>query len=61
MNMTAEMLQTDILGMPNVPQIIAPFVTQRKDGFEVSLNWMDKIGEVGYRCLPIRVMRLRVL
>ena len=49
MNMTAEMLQTDILGMPNVPQINAPFVTKRKGGFEVSLNWMDKIGEVGYR------------
>ena len=49
MNMTAEMLRTDILGMPNIPQINAPFVTKRKGGFEVSLNWNDKIGKVGYR------------
>ena len=49
MNMTADMLQTDILGMPNIPQINAPFVTKRKGGFEVSLNWNDKIGKVGYR------------
>ena len=49
MNMTADMLRTDILGMPNVPQINAPFVTARKGGFEFSLNWQDKIGEVGYR------------
>ena len=49
MNMTTDMLRTDILGMPNVPKINAPYVTSRKGGFEVSLNWMDKIGEVGYR------------
>ena len=49
MNMTAEMLRTDILGMPSIPQINAPFVTKRKGGFEVSLNWNDKIGKVGYR------------
>ena len=49
MNMTADMLRTDILGMPNVPQINAPFVTKRKGGFEFSLNWQDKIGKVGYR------------
>ena len=49
MNMTTDMLRTDILGMPNVPQINAPFVTKRKGGFEVSLNWNDKIGKVGYR------------
>ena len=49
MNMTTDMLRTDILGMPNVPQINAPFVTARKGGFEVSLNWNDKIGQVGYR------------
>ena len=49
MNMTADMLRTDILGMPNVPQINAPFETRRKGGFEFSLNWQDKIGEVGYR------------
>ena len=49
MNMTSDMLRTDILGMPNIPQINAPFVTKRKGGFEVSLNWNDKIGQVGYR------------
>ena len=49
MNMTSDMLRTDILGMPNIPQINAPYVTERKGGFEVSLNWQDKIGEVGYR------------
>lgn len=49
MNMTSDMLRTDILGMPNVPQINAPFVTARKGGFEFSLNWQDKIGKVGYR------------
>ncbi len=49
MNMTDEMIRTDILGMPNVPQINAPFSTSRKGGVEVSLNWNDKIGKVGYR------------
>ena len=49
MNMTADMLRSDILGMPNIPQINAPYVTKRKGGFEVSLNWNDKIGQVGYR------------
>ena len=49
MSMTSDMLRTDILGMPNVPQINAPYVTKRKGGFEFSLNWNDKIGEVGYR------------
>ena len=49
MDMTTDMLRTDILGMPNTPKINAPFVTKRKGGFEVSLNWQDKIGEVGYR------------
>ena len=49
MNMTTDMLRTDILGMPNIPQINAPFVTARKGGFEISLNWQDKIGKVGYR------------
>ena len=49
MNMTSDMLRTDILGMPNVPKINAPYVTARKGGFEVSLNWNDKIGEVAYR------------
>ena len=49
MNMTADMLRTDILGMPNIPKINAPYVTKRKGGYEVSLNWNDKIGQVGYR------------
>lgn len=49
MNMTDDMIRTDILGMPNIPRINAPFVTNRKGGFEVSANWNDRIGEVGYR------------
>lgn len=49
MNMTDEMIRTDILGMPNIPQINAPYSTSRKGGFEVSLNWQDKIDQVGYR------------
>ena len=49
MNVTSEMLNTDILGMPNVPQINAPFSTSKKGGFEISVNWQDKIGEVGYK------------
>ena len=49
MNMTTDMLRTDILGMPNIPKINAPYVTTRKGGYEISLNWMDKIGQVGYR------------
>ena len=49
MPMTSDMLRSDILGMPNIPTINAPYVTARKGGFEVSLNWQDKIGEVGYR------------
>ena len=49
MNMTDEMLRTDILGMPNIPKINAPFVTNKKGGIEVSLNWQDKIGDFGYK------------
>ncbi|MDO4181551.1 MAG: SusC/RagA family TonB-linked outer membrane protein, partial [Bacteroidales bacterium] len=49
MEMTTEMLRTDILGMPNTPKINAPFTTSRKGGYEISLNWNDKIGKVGYR------------
>lgn len=49
MNMTTDMIRTDILGMPNIPQINAPYVTNKKGGFELSLNWQDKIGEVGYK------------
>lgn len=49
MNVTSEMLNTDILGMPNVPQINAPFATNKKGGFEISVNWQDKIGDFGYR------------
>ena len=49
MNVTSEMLNTDILGMPNVPQINAPFATSKKGGFEISINWQDKIGEFGYK------------
>ncbi len=48
-NMTADMIRADILGMPNIPKINSPYVTSKKGGFEVSLNWRDKIGQVGYR------------
>lgn len=49
MDMTADMIRTDILGMPNIPKINAPYVTSKKGGFEISLNWQDKIGQVSYR------------
>ncbi|WP_455672653.1 SusC/RagA family TonB-linked outer membrane protein, partial [Phocaeicola sp.] len=49
MDMTSEMIRTDILGMPNTPKINAPFTTKRKGGYEFSLNWQDRIGKVGYR------------
>ena len=49
MNMTDDMIRTDILGMPNVPKINAPYVTNRKGGYEIQLNWQDRIGKVGYR------------
>lgn len=49
MNMTDDMVRSDILGMPNVPQMNAPYTTSRKGGFEIQLNWQDKIGKVGYR------------
>lgn len=49
MNMTSTMIRSDILGMPNIPQINAPYATSRKGGFEVSVNWNDKIDKVGYR------------
>ena len=49
MNMTNEMIRTDILGMPNIPQINAPFSTSRKGGYEFSINWQDRIDQVGYR------------
>ena len=49
MEMTADMIRTDILGAPNTPKINAPFTTSRKGGFEFSVNWQDKIGQVDYR------------
>lgn len=49
MDMNPDEIRSDILGMPNIPQINAPFETSRKGGIEFSLNWNDKIGEVGYR------------
>lgn len=48
MNMNQDEIRTDILGMPNVPQINAPFETSRKGGYEISLKWSDRIGEFGY-------------
>lgn len=49
MNMTDDMVRSDILGMPNVPQMNAPYTTSRKGGFEIQVNWQDRIGKVGYR------------
>lgn len=49
MNMTPDMIRTDILGMPNIPKINAPYTTTRQGGFELSVNWQDKIDKVGYR------------
>ena len=49
MDMTNEMIRTDILGMPNIPKINAPFTTNKKGGFEIALNWQDKIGDFGYK------------
>lgn len=49
MDMTTEMIRTDIIGMPNIPKINAPYVTNKKGGVEVSVNWQDKIGEFGYK------------
>lgn len=48
MNMNQDEIRTDILGMPNTPQINAPFETSRKGGYEISLKWNDRIGEFGY-------------
>lgn len=49
MDMNQDLIYTPILGMPNTPQINAPFETSRKGGIEFSLNWSDRIGEVNYR------------
>ncbi|WP_233567536.1 SusC/RagA family TonB-linked outer membrane protein [Parabacteroides sp. AM58-2XD] len=49
MNMNQKLVYTPILGMPNTPQINAPFETSRKGGIEFSLNWNDKIGDFNYR------------
>lgn len=48
-DMAPDMIRPDILGMPNMPKINSPYVTSKKGGFEISLNWRDKIGQVGYR------------
>lgn len=49
MDMTTDMIRTDILGMPNIPQVNAPYVTNKKGGLEISLNWQDQIGDFGYK------------
>ena len=49
MDMNQEIIRTDIIGAPNTPQMNAPFETNRKGGYEISLNWNDKIGKVAYR------------
>lgn len=49
MDMTTDMIRTDILGMPNIPQVNAPYVTNKKGGVEISLNWQDQIGDFGYK------------
>lgn len=49
MDMNQALIRTDILGMPNTPQTNAPFETNRKGGYEITLNWNDVIGKVAYR------------
>lgn len=49
MNMNQDLIYTPILGMPNTPQINAPYETTRKGGFEIALNWNDRIGDFFYR------------
>lgn len=49
MNMNQKLVYTPILGMPNTPQINAPFETSRKGGIEFSLNWADRINDFTYR------------
>ncbi|MDO5570955.1 MAG: SusC/RagA family TonB-linked outer membrane protein [Bacteroidales bacterium] len=48
MDMNQEEIRTDILGMPNTPQINADFETSRKGGFEIALKWQDKIADFSY-------------
>ncbi|MDE6451063.1 MAG: hypothetical protein K2L23_01995 [Odoribacter sp.] len=45
MNMSEKEIRTDILGMPNVPQINAPYETSRKGGVEFSFRWEDKLSD----------------
>ena len=49
MNMNPSLIYTPILGMPNTPQINAPYETERKGGAELSLNWRDRVGDFSYR------------
>ena len=49
MNMNPKLTYTPFLGMPNTPQINAPYETERKGGAEASLNWRDNIGDFTYR------------
>lgn len=47
-DMNQDIIRTDIIGAPNTPKINAPYETSRKGGYEISLNWRDKIGKVTY-------------
>lgn len=49
MDMNSDMAYTPLLGMPNIPQVNAPFETSRKGGIEFSLNWSETIGDFRYR------------
>ncbi|MCC8172711.1 MAG: SusC/RagA family TonB-linked outer membrane protein, partial [Parabacteroides sp.] len=49
MDMNDKVVYTPLLGMPNTPQINAPFETSRKGGIEFAVNWNDRIGDFNYR------------
>lgn len=53
MDMASDMVRSDIIGLGSnkdkLPKINAPYTTSRKGGFEVSVNWNDRIGKVDYR------------
>ncbi|MDE5677204.1 SusC/RagA family TonB-linked outer membrane protein, partial [Phocaeicola sp.] len=49
MDMNPKLTYTPVLGLPNTPQINAPFVTRHKGGYEFALNWKDGFGDFDYR------------
>ena len=49
MKMNQKLTYTPILGMPNNPEVNAPYITNHKGGIEFALNWNDNIGDFNYR------------